>query len=155
MKRWFQRYTVHKEILSTFHAQVEYISVLNTVKSFKPLGRKSPKLPFPLGHMDPIYYTHPSTPPTHHPKWQLDQFTHFHTTMQQNPHWLQWDAPNLQSKLPLPLQWSLPPSNMPIPWSTPLTIPNGIQIQSAVLPQYTFQTDTDWHTETQNDWQMG
>jgi len=31
------------------------------------------------------------------------------------------------------------PSNTPIPW--PLTIPNGIRIQSAVLPQYTIRTD--------------
>jgi len=33
---------------------------------------------------------------------------------------------------------------------TPLTIPNGIRILSAVLPQYTFQTDrhTDAHTQT-------
>jgi len=42
--------------------------------------------------------------PTHHPKRQLDRFTHFHTTMQQMPHWLEWDAPNLPKKLPNPLQ---------------------------------------------------
>jgi len=34
-----------------------------------------------------------------------------------------------------------PPSNTPIPQLTPLTTPNGIQIQLAVLPQYTFRTD--------------
>ena len=39
-------------------------------------------------------------------------------------------------KLPLLLQWS-----PPIPWPSPLTIPNGIRIQSAILPQYTFRTD--------------
>ena len=33
------------------------------------------------------------------------------------------------------------PSNTPIPRPTPFTIPNGIRIQSAVLPQYTFRTD--------------
>ena len=33
------------------------------------------------------------------------------------------------------------PSNTAIPRPTPLTIPNGIRIHSAVLPQYTFQTD--------------
>jgi len=34
------------------------------------------------------------------------------------------------------------PSNigLPIP-QTPLTTPNGIQVQSAVLPQYTLRTD--------------
>ena len=30
-------------------------------------------------------------------------------------------------------------------WPTPLTIPNGIRIQSAVLPCYTFQTDRLTH----------
>jgi len=41
------------------------------------------------------------------------------------------------------------PSNTPIPQPTPLTNPNSIQIQSAVLPQYTFRTDrqTDWPTD--------
>ena len=36
------------------------------------------------------------------------------------------------------------PSNTPIPRETTLTIPNGNWIQSAVLPQYTFQT----HSQT-------
>ena len=35
------------------------------------------------------------------------------------------------------------PLNTPIPRPTPLTAPNGIQIQSAVLPQYIFWTATD------------
>jgi len=34
------------------------------------------------------------------------------------------------------------PSNTPIPCPTPLTTPNGIRIQSAVLPQCTFRTHT-------------
>jgi len=56
---------------------------------------------------------------------------------------------------------SPPPSNTPILRPTPLIIPNGIRIQSAILPQYTFQTDrqtdrptdrpTDRHTHTQTD----
>jgi len=33
------------------------------------------------------------------------------------------------------------PGNTPIHRLTPLTTPNGIQIQSAVLPQYTIRTD--------------
>ena len=40
-------------------------------------------------------------------------------------------------------------SNIPTPRPTPLTIPNGIWIQSAVLPQYTFWTD--WQTDRQTD----
>ena len=51
-----------------------------------------------------------------------------------------WNAPNSRTKLPLSLRRSPPPSNTPIPRPTPFTTPNGIQIQSAVLPQYTFRT---------------
>ena len=31
--------------------------------------------------------------PHHLPKRRFDRFMHFHTTKQQRPHWLQWDAP--------------------------------------------------------------
>jgi len=71
--------------------------------------------------------------PTHHAKRQLDCCTHFHTTMQRSPHWLQWDAANSPPKLPLPIRRSPPKSNTPIPSPTPLTTPNGIRIQSAML----------------------
>jgi len=40
--------------------------------------------------------------PTHHATRQLDRSTHFHTTTQQSPHWLQWVAANSPPKLPLP-----------------------------------------------------
>jgi len=43
--------------------------------------------------------------------------------------------------LPSPSPWGMwTPSNTTIPRPTPLTIPNGIRIQSAMLPQYTFRT---------------
>jgi len=48
-------------------------------------------------------------------------------------------------------------SNTPIPRPTPPTTPNGIQIQSAVLPQFTYRTDkrfdrpTDRQTDRQTD----
>ena len=42
--------------------------------------------------------------------------------------------------LPLP-STIFTPSNTPIPRPTPLTTPKGIQIQSAILPQYTLHTD--------------
>jgi len=61
---------------------------------------------------------------------------------------LQWDAPISLPELPLPLWRSPPLSNAPIPWPTPLTIPNSIRIQSAVLPQYTFRTDRPTDTQT-------
>ena len=48
------------------------------------------------------------------------------------------------------------PSNTPIPRPTQLTTPNGIRIQSAILPQYTFRTDrlTDaWDTRSKGVFQ--
>jgi len=47
---------------------------------------------------------HTSTPtnacadPNDHSKRQLHQYTHFHTTIHQTSHWLQWDAPNSPPK---------------------------------------------------------
>jgi len=35
--------------------------------------------------------------------------------------------------------------------SAPLNVPNGIQIQSAVLPQYTFRTNRQTHTHRSTD----
>jgi len=52
-------------------------------------------------------------------------------------HWLQWDAP----KLLLPLRQPPPASSTPIHRPTPFTIPNAIQIQSAVFVQFTHRTD--------------
>jgi len=82
--------------------------------------------------------------PTHHATQQLDRYTHFHTTMQQSPHWLKWVATNSPRKLPLPLRRSPPKSNTPIPSPTPLTTPNGTRIQSAVSPQYTCADRQTW-----------
>ena len=51
------------------------------------------------------------------------------------------------SKFPLIVRRSAPPFTMHIIGPTRPTTPNGIQIQSAVFPQFTGQTDrlTDWH----------
>ena len=51
------------------------------------------------------------------------------------------------------------PSNTSVPWTTPLTIPNGIRIHSAVLPQVLFpDTLMDRPIDTQTDrwarWQV-
>jgi len=78
---------------------------------------------------------------------------HFRTTMQQSPRWLQWDAQINPPKLPLPLRRSPLPSNTPIAQPTPLTIPHGIHIKSAILPQYTFLADRQTNTYTNR--QMG
>jgi len=74
--------------------------------------------------------------PTHHAKRQLDHYTHFQTTTQNVP--IGYNGkPQIQftpsPKLSFPLRRSPPKSNTPSP--TPLTTPNGIWIQSAVLPQ--------------------
>jgi len=52
----------------------------------------------------------------------------------------QWQWKN--SKTSPSLRAYGPPSNTAIPWPTPLTTANGIRIQSAVLPQFTLQTDS-------------
>jgi len=52
-------------------------------------------------------------------------------------------------KPPFPLKHLPSPVQTPIAPPTPLTTPNGIRIQSADLPQYTFPTDR--HIETQTD----
>ena len=61
-------------------------------------------------------------------------------TTPQSPHWLQWDAPYLPQKTaPFPSTISTS-SNTPIPGLTPLTTPNGNQIQSVIFPRYTLRT---------------
>jgi len=45
------------------------------------------------------------------------------------------------------------PSDTPIHRPTPFTTPNGIQIQSAVLPQYTPSEEIDRQTDTW-DWRQ-
>ena len=62
-------------------------------------------------------------------------------TTPQSLHRLQWDASHLPPKLTFSFD-DIHPSNTPIPRPIPLTNPNGIQIQSAVLPQYTFRNNT-------------
>jgi len=54
---------------------------------------------------------------------------------------LQRDASRLPPKLSLFPSTISTPSNTPISQTTSLTTPNHIQIQSAVLPQYTLRTD--------------
>jgi len=74
-------------------------------------------------------------------KWHLDGLTHHRTTMQQIPHCLQWDVPYFLQKLPISLGRSQPHLIHPSLDPTLLITPNGIQILSTALPQYTLQTD--------------
>jgi len=99
--------------------------------------------PFPLRHVDSRLIhqcldPHPSLPQT--PPQSLYTLPHSCTTkaplvtigrpkLKIHPQ----NCPSLRRSPPL--------SNTPIPRPTPLTTPNGIWIKSAVLPQYTLQTD--------------
>jgi len=65
----------------------------------------------------------------------------------QSPCWLQWDASNLPQNCPFPSTMTTT-SNTPIHRQTPLTIPNGIRIHSAVLPRYTFRTERQTDRQT-------
>jgi len=62
-------------------------------------------------------------------------------------------CPTFISKLPVTFRRSPLPSNTPILQPNALTTPNGIQIQSAVFPQFTHRTDrqTDRPTDGQGD----
>ena len=57
---------------------------------------------------------------TRPPQSNLGRACCFHTTMQQSPHWLQWDAPHLPQNCPFPFNNNYT-SNTPIPQPTPLT----------------------------------
>jgi len=74
---------------------------------------------------------------------------YFHTDNISLESCVQWHKFN--PKTAPSLWWSPPPSNKPIPWPTPLTTPNGIWIQSAILPQYTFRTNRERPTDGLGD----
>jgi len=77
---------------------------------------------------------------TNHSKRQLDRFTHFTQLHVRNKFPIGYHGmPNLPLNRPFPID-DFAPSNMPILQQTQLITPNGIQIQSAILPQYTFWT---------------
>jgi len=67
--------------------------------------------------------------------WSVHALSHNHAT--KSP-LVTMGRPKFTPKMSLPFRRSLLPPNTPIPRPTPLTIPNGIRIQLAVLPQYTF-----------------
>ena len=82
------------------------------------------------------------------------KFTHFHTTTQQSPHWLQWNVP-YPTKIAPSRETTANPNYLPLvphPWTEPTRHSNGTQIQSAVFPQFTGQTDraTDRWSRRQN-----
>jgi len=74
------------------------------------------------------------------PQSNLGRVCHSRTTMNECPNWLQSGTKKSTLKLPLPL-WRQTPYLKTIPQWTPLPTPNGVQIHSTILPQYTFWTD--------------
>jgi len=104
-----------------------------------PIGPNNPKIHhFPLSHVDPHSIHHCLGHPTHHGKVSVHALRHNYAATSPmltmgSPQFTHKTAPSIR-RLP-----SL--SNTHIPRLTVLTIPNGIWIHSAVLPQYTFQTD--------------
>jgi len=137
-------------------------------------GANDPKIhPFLLRHVD-LHLTRECLGWPHSPFQTtarlVDYCTHFHTTTQQSPigynetpqelvsgHISSIQCHKIHPKFtpqihpktapsPLPITT---PSNTPILRPTPLTTPNDIRIQLAVLPQYTLQTDrpTDRQTD--------
>jgi len=84
---------LRRKILSTFHIRVDHRSVrpFPIEKNRAKMPTNARNSPFPWGTW--TYLTHECLSPPHSP-WQLDRCTHFHTTTQQSPHWLQWNAAN-------------------------------------------------------------
>jgi len=86
MNCWFQWYIVHTEILSNFHARVEYISV-KQMRHWNQWRLKPPEIPFPLGARGPRLIHHPSpyqrasgsTRPFCHNTLRTERPTHRHT----------------------------------------------------------------------------
>jgi len=104
-------------------------------------GDAKPKnCPFCFGHMD-LCLIHPSLVRPHSPPQTTDRSVHA------LPHKYATNSPLIKmgcrkftpKNCPSP-SMTTTPSNTSIPRPTPLTIPNGIWIHSAVLPQYTFWT---------------
>jgi len=117
-----------------------FIFCLHTAKIHSNQWTRKPrKLPLPLEMWTPSN-TLVSGPTPLHPNRQLDYFTHFSTTMPQSSHWLQW-MPISTQKLPLCVGQLPTSTTYLILGPSRATTPNGIQIQSAVLPQPTGQTD--------------
>ena len=149
MKCRFQWCIVHTKILSTFHARVEYISVTKyAIETIGPMWANDPKIyPFHLGTWTPSNTWMPG----------MTQLTTNDSSIAAST------STQLRNKGPIGYNGTpqihpqncpspstiITPSNKPIPRPTPITIPNGIRIQSANLPQNTLWTD--WPKDRQTD----
>jgi len=146
-KQYFNWYIVHTEILQTSHAWVEYISVLKYTQKrhSNQLTRKNPKPPLPRARGPRFDTPMPEPTPLTNNSSISSCLSLNYTT--KSP-LVTMGHPSAPPKLPLPLRWSSLLSNTPIRQPTILTTSDGIQIQSAVFPQFTHWTYTQAHRPT-------
>jgi len=74
---------------------------MNTAKIPKNARIHARNSPFPLRHVD-FHLTHESGPTPLTTPNVSSIAVRFHTTTQQSPHWLQWDAANSPPNCPFP-----------------------------------------------------
>jgi len=150
MIRCFQRYIVHTEILSTFHTQVEY---KNTLKNaIQTSGGETPIPSLQLRECEPCLI-HPFVDWSHSPPQMTAQSVHAlsHNYATRSLLVTMGCSTFTPKTAPYPLT-IFTSSNTPIPWLTPLTTPNGIQIQS-LFCHGTPSRQTDWPTDRWARWQ--
>ena len=143
------RYIPHREILSTFHTRVENRSVpwsvrhvaieINGAEFTQNAENHARNSLFPLRHVD-FHLTHECLGPPHSSRQttarSLYALSHNDATKSPLVTIGRRKFTPMQTA-PSPSTITRPPkSNTPIPSPTPLTTPNGIRIQSAILPQY-------------------
>ena len=90
------------------HESNAFLSVIrrietNACRDAKNATNHARNRPSPWGTWTSIQHMNAWAHPTHHAKRQLDRCTHFYTTTQQSPHWLQWDAANSSPKCSFPV----------------------------------------------------
>jgi len=116
-----------------------------SLRLLKPMHAQMPKnaknnarnRPFPLRHVD-FLLTHECLGLPHLPRQTTARSLYAlpHNDATKSPLVIM-GRHKLTPQTAPPLRRSPPKSNTPIPSPTPVTTPNGIQIQSAVLPQFT------------------
>jgi len=127
--------TVNSSRISRIHFCAKNTSFCHSSQLGRKCLKKSPKHPLPFGAHKP-YLIHECLSRPHSP-CQTTAWLHNYAKKAS----LVRDAPNSPQNYPFPFNDDHP-YLIHHPRPTPLTIPNGIRIQSAVLPQYTFWTDT-------------
>ena len=89
----------------TQHRPRTWVHLRKANETIGPMGANDPQIHPSLEAREPHLIHECLGDPAHHRKRQLDRCTHFRTTTQQRPHWLQWDASNSPPKLPFPFDY--------------------------------------------------